>query len=181
MSMKVTEEENTSAELHCTRHCQRRLNRIPMRRKQIQHKLKPNPHTSIITVKQEKKLINLLRQQCESSSVALVVVASLINSNFQQPATYRITVIFLQQTQTKPDKYSRKTTTIKLHKKSCSNFACVCVCCVYNKEKSLEILPFACVYVCIPTKLVSRSRSQHKKQALLQHPNYIYFLYFFFA
>lgn len=52
--MKVTEEENTSAELHCTRHCQRRLNRIPMRRKQIQHKLKPNPHTSIITVKQEK-------------------------------------------------------------------------------------------------------------------------------
>lgn len=86
---------------------------------------------------------------------------------------------FLKQTQTKPDKYSRKTTTIKLHKKSCSNFACVCVCCVYNKEKSLEILPFACVYVCIPTKLVSRSRSQHKKQALLQHPNYICFLYFF--
>lgn len=141
-----------------------------MRRKQIQHKLKPNPHTSIITVKQEKKLINLLRQQCESSSVALVVVASLINSNFQQPATYRITVIFLQQTQTKPDKYSRKTTTIKLHKKSCSNFACVCVCCVYNKEKSLEILPFACVYVCIPTKLVSRSGRNIKSKLCCSIP-----------
>lgn len=84
---------------------------------------------------------------------------------------------FLQQTQTKPDKYSRKTTTIKLHKKSCSNFACVCVCCVYNKEKSLEILPFACVYVCIPTKLVSRSGRNIKSKLCCSIP--IIYVFFF--